>query len=117
MIIKKYNIKFLNRGAVKTTLLNALNYSTKSPLKVKGRIMINGCKADATRMAMVSKYVQQEYLFFGTMTVKEHLVFHAMLRMERHLTKQEKMQRVEKILKDFHLEKISDVKIGIPGKK
>ena len=49
--------------------------------------MINGCDVDATRMAMVSRYIQQEDLFFGTMTVKEHLIFHAMLRMDSHVRK------------------------------
>ena len=77
--------------------------------------MINGCDADATRMAMVSRYIQQEDLFFGTMTVKEHLVFHAMLRMDRNISKEAKMRRVYQVLKEFNLEKRADVKIGIPG--
>jgi len=38
--------------------------------------MINGCEIDATRMAMISSYIQQDDLFFGTLTVKEHLIFH-----------------------------------------
>jgi hypothetical protein len=38
--------------------------------------MINGCQVDGTRMAMVSSYIQQDDLFFGTLTVKEHLIFH-----------------------------------------
>jgi len=77
--------------------------------------MINGSDADATRMAMVSRYIQQEDLFFGTMTVKEHLVFHAMLRMDRNVSKEAKMRRVYQVLKEFNLEKRADVKIGIPG--
>lgn len=68
---------FLNcSGSGKTTLLNALSFSSKGSLKVDGKIMINGCEADATKMAMVSRYIQQEDLFFGTLTVKEHLIFH-----------------------------------------
>ena len=38
--------------------------------------MINGCKVDSTRMAMISSYIQQHDMFFGTLTVKEHLIFH-----------------------------------------
>lgn len=38
--------------------------------------MLNGCEIDATRMAMISSYIQQDDLFFGTLTVREHLVFH-----------------------------------------
>jgi ABC-type multidrug transport system ATPase subunit len=63
-------------GSGKTTLLNALNFSVKGSLSVDGKIMINGCQADSTRMAMISSYIQQDDLFFGTLTVKEHLIFH-----------------------------------------
>ena len=62
-------------GSGKTSLLNALNYQTKN-LRVTGDIKVNGLLADSTRIAMISKYVPQEDLFFGTMTVREHLVFH-----------------------------------------
>jgi ABC-type multidrug transport system ATPase subunit len=41
--------------------------------------MLNGCEVDETRMAMVSSYIQQDDLFFGTLTVKEHLVFHVFM--------------------------------------
>ena len=63
-------------GSGKTSLLNALNYSVHDPLKVYGKIFINGAEADSTRMKIVSCYIQQEDLFFGTLTVKEHLTFH-----------------------------------------
>lgn len=62
-------------GSGKTSLLNALNYQSKN-LKVTGQIRINGQLTDSTRIAMISSYVPQEDLFFGTMTVREHLVFH-----------------------------------------
>ena len=48
-------------------------------LSVEGNIMINGCQTDATRMAMISSYIRQEDLFYGTLTVKEHLIFHVNL--------------------------------------
>jgi ATP-binding cassette, subfamily G (WHITE), eye pigment precursor transporter len=56
--------------------LNALNFQTKNKIHVDGKIMLNGCEIDATRMAMISSYIQQDDLFFGTLTVREHLVFH-----------------------------------------
>jgi ABC-type multidrug transport system ATPase subunit len=43
--------------------------------------MINGCHVDETRMAMVSSYIQQDDLFFGTLTVKEHLIFHVLIEL------------------------------------
>lgn len=93
----------------------------KGSLSVNGKIMINGCEADATRMAMISSYIQQDDLFFGTLTVKEHLVFNviflifikklkknliwlvfkkAMLRMDKNISKEAKMRRVYQVLKE-----------------
>lgn len=67
----------MNSGSGKTSLLNALCFSTRlETLKVNGRIQINGCNADRTRMALVSRYIQQEDLFFGILTIREHLMFH-----------------------------------------
>ena len=50
-------------------------------------------------MSMVSAYIQQDDLFFGTLTVHEHLEFHAMLRMDRKISRQVKKKRVEEVLK------------------
>ncbi|CAF0771945.1 unnamed protein product, partial [Brachionus calyciflorus] len=104
-------------GSGKTTLLNALNFSVKNSLSVDGKIMLNGCQVDPIKMSMVSCYIQQDDLFFGTLTVKEHLVFQAMLRMDRSLSQDTKLRRVYQVLKEFNLEKRANVKIGIPGRK
>jgi len=48
-------------------------------LSVSGSIKINGLEADALRMAMVSRFIEQEDLFYGALTVKEHLLFHVNL--------------------------------------
>ena len=62
-------------GSGKTSLLNALNFRQNKSLIVEGKIMLNGHVCDATRMAMVSSYIQQDDLFYGMLTVKEHLIF------------------------------------------
>ena len=49
-------------------------------------------------MNSVSAYVQQNDSFIGTLTVKEHLLFQAMLRMERSFTTEEKHQRVDDVI-------------------
>jgi len=51
-------------------------------------------------MAPLSGYVQQDDLFIGSLKVKEHLIFQAMLRMDKSVSKEDKMKRVEKLLKD-----------------
>ena len=86
-------------GSGKTSLLNALNFQNKN-LKVNGRIRINGTEVDSTQVAILSSYVQQEDLFFGTMTVREHLIFHAMLRMDKNITRMAKLRRVNQVLKE-----------------
>ena len=57
-------------------MLNVLNYRVNGNLDVEGEIMINGVLANANKMSMLSAYIQQDELFFGTMTVQEHLEFH-----------------------------------------
>nr|QNH67907.1 ATP-binding cassette transporter subfamily G-like protein 8 [Brachionus rotundiformis] len=103
-------------GSGKTTLLNALNFSINDKMLVEGNIMLNGCEADPVKMSMVSCYIQQDDLFFGTLTVQEHLVFQAMLRMDKNLSRESKMKRVYQVLQEFNLERRANVKIGIPGR-
>ena len=55
--------------------MNVLNFSIGNNINVNGGIMINGAIADATKMSMVTSYVPQDDLFFGTLTVNEHLEF------------------------------------------
>jgi ABC-type multidrug transport system ATPase subunit len=66
----------MNSGSGKTTLLNALNFRISGNLRVEGEIMINGASVDSNKMSLLSCYIQQDDLFFGTLTVREHLEFH-----------------------------------------
>jgi ABC-type multidrug transport system ATPase subunit len=56
--------------------LNTLNYRANGQLDVKGEVTINGVRANPNKMSMLSAYIQQDELFFGTLTVQEHLEFH-----------------------------------------
>ena len=63
-------------GSGKTTLLNVLNFRNPSFLNVYGEIKINGEEIKKyEKIAPISGYVQQDDLFFGTLTVVEHLTF------------------------------------------
>lgn len=66
-------------GSGKTTLLNVLNFHKKKNLKVTGKIKINGKEIDGSQMGLISSYIQQEDLFYGTLTVREHLIFHVII--------------------------------------
>eukprot|EP01066_Platyproteum_vivax_P018496 Platyproteum_vivax@DN7556_c0_g1_i3.p1 len=93
-------------GAGKSTLLNALS---KRIAVTEGSVSWNGkpCDLEFTRR---SAYVQQEDMFFGHMTVKEHLMFCAKLRLD--LTMDEKAKRVEMILDRLGLKKCESHMIG-----
>lgn len=63
-------------GAGKTTLLNVLNYRNRGKLQINGNVRVNGqIIRSPDALASISGYVQQDDLFIGTLTVKEHLRF------------------------------------------
>jgi ABC-type multidrug transport system fused ATPase/permease subunit len=66
-------------GSGKTSLLNALNFRSQNSLDISGEIKLNGHKASPKLMNLLSCYIQQDHLFFGTLTVKEHLIFHVVI--------------------------------------
>jgi len=55
---------------------------------------------DASAMAGLSGYVQQDDIFIGTLTVAEHLWLMAMLRMDRHLSKVERQEKVDEVVNE-----------------
>lgn len=91
-------------GAGKTTFLNALNFRNKGKLSIKGEIRVNHHLVNSIEeIASISGYVQQDDLFVGCMTVKENLIFQAMLRMDKNYTMKERLQRVEEVMQDVSL--------------
>lgn len=87
-------------GSGKTTLLNALNFRNTGTLKINGQVKVNGQIVNSVEtISSISGYVsvelclnkrkkiifekfiqvQQDDLFFGSLTVKEHLLFQVSL--------------------------------------
>lgn len=64
-------------GAGKTTLLNTLTFRNSSNVIVSGQRAANGIPINSSTLASLSAYVQQDDLFIGTLTVREHLIFQA----------------------------------------
>lgn len=62
-------------GAGKTSLMNVLSFRNIRALSISGDIKINGRFVNRDQMNDISAYLQQEDLFLGTMTVREHLLF------------------------------------------
>lgn len=55
--------------------MNVLSGRNLSGLDVSGSVFYNGSDASGVS-GTVTAYVQQEDLFIGTLTVREHIVFH-----------------------------------------
>jgi len=85
-------------GAGKTTLLNVLTFRSGPQLHVTGDRFINGIPVGPKEVSAVSAYIQQEDLFFGTLTVFEHLSFYSHLRMDKKYTKQQRMDKVIEVM-------------------
>ncbi|KAI9551443.1 ABC protein [Daphnia sinensis] len=101
-------------GAGKTTLLNCLTFRNTGKLKITGERFLNGAKVNTDTLARISGYVQQDDLFIPTLTVKEHLEFQALLRMEKHLSYDERMIRVGEVIHELGLSKCENTVIGNP---
>lgn len=100
-------------GAGKTTLLNILNFRNRGALEIEGEVRVNGqLIRSVSEIAKLSGYVQQDDLFIDSLTVKEHLIFQAMLRMDRKLVKSERLNRVEEVMFDLNLKKCENTLIG-----
>lgn len=91
-------------GAGKTTLLNALTFRSARGTIVSGVMAANGRRVSPTILTSRTAYVQQNDLFIGTLTVAEHLLFQAMVRMDRRIPIQQRVSRVNEV--------ISEVSIG-----
>jgi ABC-type multidrug transport system ATPase subunit len=61
-------------GSGKSTLINTLTGRNRGGMNVTGAVYVNG--HDIGRdITNISAYVQQNDLFYGTLTVREHLMF------------------------------------------
>ncbi|CAG2107829.1 unnamed protein product [Medioppia subpectinata] len=99
-------------GAGKTTLLNVLTTRNLGKLAVNGEVLLNGQAVSPENMASISSYIQQHDMFYPLLTVREHLSFQALLRMDGSLTNEERNECVEHMIKKFNLMKCAKTKIG-----
>ncbi|KAI8821334.1 ABC-2 type transporter-domain-containing protein [Fimicolochytrium jonesii] len=99
-------------GGGKTTLLNML--AGRVPVgKPTGIILANGKIREKRKWKRTVGYVEQEDLMYENLTVRETLMVAAMLRLSsRKYKKEEKIQRVEKIMEDLGISHIADSRIG-----
>ncbi|WKY00959.1 hypothetical protein Q1695_015177 [Nippostrongylus brasiliensis] len=102
-------------GAGKTTLLNTLTSRNLSGLVVSGTVAIDDRRVNKWEMKEISAFVQQNDMFIGTLTAREHLRFMAKLRMGSAYTTAEQHLRVEDVIRKMGLSDCADGMIGIPN--
>jgi ABC-type multidrug transport system ATPase subunit len=90
-------------GAGKTTLLNVLTLQSKAEVEVFGNIASNGKRVNANILTSQLAYVQQNDLFIGTLTVKEHLIFQALLRMNKDIPYHQRILRVNEVISEVFI--------------
>ncbi|CAI5705214.1 hypothetical protein KXD40_008721 [Peronospora effusa] len=95
-------------GAGKSTLMDCISGRNSA---VDGEITLNGHPWSDTSKRLAS-YVMQDDLFYQTITVKEHLMFQAKLRMGKTFTEEEYMNRVDEVMEELGLMKCRDTLIG-----
>lgn len=100
-------------GAGKTTLLDALAQRTTMGV-ITGDMLVNGKPLDPSFQRNTG-YVQQQDLHLETATVRESLRFSAMLRQPKTVSKEEKYEFVEEVIKMLKMEDFANAVVGVPG--
>ena len=83
------------------------NFQLFSSCQVESGIRYaNGIQVNPNSLTSVSAYIQQNELFFSTLTVREHLNFQASVRMDKDIPHERRMQRVEAVAKEVGVAKL-----------
>lgn len=96
-------------GAGKTTLLNLLACRLPDP-PTSGHITANGLPYNIDLFGSWANYVMQKDVLIQTLTVRETLTFAADLKLR--LEPEEKKERVDRLAKQFGLQKCLDILVG-----
>lgn len=96
-------------GAGKTTLLNTLSQRQRIGV-VGGEMLVDGRKL-GTEFQRITGFVEQQDLHDTTATIREAIEFSAVLRQERHVSREEKVAYVDEIIDLLELRELSDVLI------
>lgn len=105
-------------GAGKTTLLNSLAFRSPSGVQISHSAVraLNGFAVNAKQLRSKCAYIQQDDLFIGSLSAREHLIFQAMLRLDRNMPYRQKLQKVDEVIEDLSLTKCRNTVIGVTGR-
>jgi len=96
-------------GSGKTTLLTAL--AGRLPGKVSGTITYNG-KAFSSSMKRKTGFVTQDDVLYPHLTVLETLTYAALLRLPKELSKQDKIEQTEMLIRELGLARCRNGVVG-----
>ncbi|CAG7977867.1 unnamed protein product [Penicillium nalgiovense] len=100
-------------GAGKTTLLDVLANRVTTGV-ITGNMLVDGRKQDESFQRQTG-YAQQQDIHLHTSTVREALVFSALLRQPPNYTRKEKLDYVEQVVGLLNMEEYADAVVGVPG--
>ncbi|KAL8205776.1 hypothetical protein R6Q57_009327 [Mikania cordata] len=102
-------------GSGKSTLLDALAGRLDPNTRKNGEVLLNGVKKTLAYGA--SAYVTQDDTLITTLTVRESVYYSAQLQLPDSMSKTEKKERAEMIIKEMGLQDSIDTRIGGWGAK
>ncbi|KAG0624484.1 hypothetical protein M758_3G251200 [Ceratodon purpureus] len=101
-------------GSGKTTLLNILGGRLNIHHRnMTGRVTYNG-RPYSSALKRRMGFVTQDDVLFPTLTVRESLVFAALLRLPNSLSQVQKVQRADNVILELGLERCQNTSIGGP---
>ncbi|VVT57142.1 uncharacterized protein SAPINGB_P005555 [Magnusiomyces paraingens] len=100
-------------GAGKTTLLDTLADRVTMGV-VTGDMLVNGKPRDESFQRKTG-YVQQQDVHLATSTVREALIFSALLRQPENIPRKDRISYVDEVIKVLEMEEYSDAVVGVLG--
>ncbi|BFZ05517.1 hypothetical protein BsWGS_08556 [Bradybaena similaris] len=97
-------------GSGKSTFLDILA-SRKNPAGVSGHLLLDGRRVPLNFKCMVG-YVVQDDTVMGTLSIRENIQFSAALRLPSSVSRGERIERVNNVIKELGLDKCADTKVG-----
>ncbi|KAG8660145.1 hypothetical protein MANES_02G119800v8 [Manihot esculenta] len=101
-------------GAGKTTLMDVLA-GRKTGGYIQGDIKISGYPKDQRTFARISGYVEQNDIHSPQVTVEESLWFSSSLRLPKEVTKEQRHEFIEEVMKLVELNTLRKALVGLPG--
>ncbi|XP_071470535.1 broad substrate specificity ATP-binding cassette transporter ABCG2-like [Marmota flaviventris] len=102
-------------GGGKTLLLDILA-ARKDPSGLSGDVWVHGVPEDSN-FPHNTGYVVQDDVVTDTLSVRENIWFSASLRLPTTMSKQEKNERINKVIKELDLEEVADSKVKSKGER